>query len=282
MIQFGMRAHDFCQPAPMEEVFKRFRQGGIRHIQLALEKSISDYDFSYGNYSAGLGRYIGEKLRENQLHVAVLGCYINPVIPDETLRMAEVNRFIERLRYAKRMDADMVGTETGRYSLDMSVTPKTESRECYRLLLDSFTRIAEAAEALGVTVGVEGVFDHTLSSPEKMKEFLDDIASPSFEVILDAANLIAPWTTEPDKQNAIIDKAFSLYGDRISVLHLKDCVFTEEGVQSCTRPGEGLIVYDSLMKHIRGEKKQIIGLLEESDPQHFASDCRFFAEKCKK
>ena len=121
MIQFGMRAHDFCQPGPMEEVFEKLHKGGIRHIQLALEKSVSDYDFSYGNYSAGLGRYIGELLQKNQLHVAVLGCYINPVIPDEALRMAEVNRFIERLRYAKRMDADMVGTETGRYSLDMSV-----------------------------------------------------------------------------------------------------------------------------------------------------------------
>ncbi|HIQ75567.1 MAG TPA: sugar phosphate isomerase/epimerase [Candidatus Cottocaccamicrobium excrementipullorum] len=281
MIQFGMRAHDFCKPGKMEEVFAGLHQAGIRHIQLAMEKSISDYDFAYGNYSAGLGRFIGEKLKENDLHVAVLGCYINPVIPDEERRMAEVNRFIERLRYAKRMDADMVGTETGRYSLDMSVTPLTESKECYRLLLDSFTRIAEAAEALGVVVGVEGVFDHTLSSPEKMKQFLDDIASPSFEVILDAANLIAPWTTKPETQNEIIDKAFSLYGDRISVLHLKDCVFDENGVQVCTRPGEGLIVYDSLMKHLRSQKKQIIGLLEESDPEHFKSDCDFFAGLCR-
>ena len=280
MIQFGMRAHDYGKPGKMEEVFAALHQGGIRHIQLALEKSVTDYDFSLGHYSAGFARYIGEKLRENDLHVAVLGCYINPVIPEEARRMAEVNRFIERLRYAKRMDADLVGTETGRYSLDMSVTPLTESKECYRLLLDSFSRIAEAAEALGVVVGVEGVFDHTLSTPEKMKQFLDDIASPAFEVILDAANLVAPWAADPKTQNATIDKAFELYGDRITVLHLKDCVFDENGVQHCTRPGEGLVVYDSLMKHVREEKKQIIGLLEESDPVHFHQDCAFFANLC--
>lgn len=280
MIQFGMRAHDFCAPGKMEEVFADLHRGGVRHIQLALEKSVADYDFSYGHYSAGFARYIGETLKKNDLHVAVLGCYINPVNPDEDQRLAEVNRFIERLRYAKRMDADMVGTETGRYSVDMAVTPLTESKECYRLLLDSFTRIADAAEAMGVMVGVEGVFDHTLSSPEKMKQFLDDIDSPCFEVILDAANLVAPWGTDPEIQNRVIDKAFSLYGDRISVLHLKDCVFDEKGVQQCTRPGEGLIVYDSLMQHVRQEKKQIIGLLEESDPVHFRQDCDFFAGLC--
>lgn len=281
MIQFGMRAHDFCAPGKMEEVFAALHQGGVRHIQLALEKSVADYDFSYGHYSAGFARYIGETLKKNDLHVAVLGCYINPVNPDEEQRLADVNRFIERLRYAKRMDADLVGTETGRYSTDMAVTPLTESKECYRLLLDSFTRIADAAEAMGVMVGVEGVFDHTLSSPEKMKQFLDDIASPCFEVILDAANLVAPWGTDPEIQNRVIDKAFSLYGDRISVLHLKDCVFDEKGVQQCTRPGEGLIVYDSLMQHVRQEKKQIIGLLEESDPVHFRQDCDFFAGLCR-
>lgn len=281
MIQFGMRAHDFCKPGKLEDVFAELHHGGIRHIQLALEKSVSDYDFSYGHYSAGLARYIGEQLKKNDLHVAVLGCYINPVNPDESQRLAEVNRFIERLRYAKRMDADMVGTETGRYSVDMSVTPLTQSEDCYRLLLDSFSRIVEAAEALGVVVGVEGVFDHTLSSPQKMKRFLDDMASPSIEVILDAANLIAPWTVKPEEQNAIIEEAFSLYGDRISVLHLKDCVFDENGVQRCTRPGDGVIVYDSLMKHVRQEKKQIIGLVEESTPERFSQDCAFFADLCR-
>lgn len=277
MIQFGMRAHDFCPPGKMVDLFSGLHHAGIRHIQLALEKSVSDYDFTYGHYSAGFAHFISQKLKENDLHVAVLGCYINPVNPDEIQRMSEIKRFIERMRYAKRMNADLVGTETGRYSIDMSVTSLTESKECYRLLLDSFSQIADAAEAMGVMVGVEGVFDHTLSSPEKMKQFLDDIASPCLEVILDAANLVAPWATDPDIQNRTIDKAFSLYGDRISVLHLKDCVFDENGVQQCTRPGKGLVVYDSLLQHVQQEKPQIIGLLEESSPEYFKRDCNFFA-----
>lgn len=280
MIQYGMRAHDCCGAKCLEDLFGTIKQQGVRHIQLAFEKSIGDYDFSYGHYSAGFADYIGRKVREQGLHVAVLSCYINPVLPDEKARLAEVDRFIERLRYCKRMNADMVGTETGRFSMDMSATPMTESEECYGLLLDSFSRIAEAAEGLGVIVGVEGVFDHTLSSPEKMKRFLHDLASPAVEVILDAANLMSPETAKnPALQNAVIDKAFQYYGDRISVLHLKDCVFDQKGVQVCTPPGEGLICYDSLMRNLKQQKPHIIALLEESNPKRFAKDCAFFEQK---
>ena len=77
----------------------------------------------------------------------MLGCYINPVHPDEAARRREVDRFIERLRYAKDIGADMVGTETGRFSPDMAVTALTQSEECWRVLLGSFSRIAREAEA---------------------------------------------------------------------------------------------------------------------------------------
>ena len=138
--------------------------------------------------------------------------------------------------------------------------------------------LGDAAERLGVTVGVEGVFDHTLRSPEMMARFLKDMASPAIEVILDAANLVAPWAASPQEQNDVIDRAFQLYGDRISVLHLKDCVF-EKGVQKCVRPGTGLVCYDALMRNVRAAKPEIIGLLEESDPRHFAQDAAFFAQR---
>ena len=153
MIQFGMRAHDACRPAPMTEALDAVKAQGLEHLQLAFEKSFSDYDFTTGHYSAGFAHKIGRELAKRDLHVAVLGCYINPVHPDDAARAAEVARFVERLRYAKHCGADMVGTETGRFSPDMSVTDATYGPECYSTLLDSFSTIVDAAERLGVTVG---------------------------------------------------------------------------------------------------------------------------------
>ena len=73
----------------------------IRQIQLAFGKSISDYDFTTGHYSSGFARTIARELEKNQIHVAVLGCYINPTNPIESRRQAEVARFIEHMKYAR-------------------------------------------------------------------------------------------------------------------------------------------------------------------------------------
>ncbi|MBR2528370.1 MAG: sugar phosphate isomerase/epimerase [Blautia sp.] len=279
MIQFGMRCHDLCPKGPLTQMLDQVQEKGIRHIQLAFGKSVSDYDFSPGHYSAGFGYYIAEELKKRQIHVAVLGCYINPANPDETAREAAVDRFIEHLKYAKRIGADMVGTETGRYSVDFSVTEETKSPKCYETVRKSFARIVKAAEQLGVTVGIEGVFDHTIHSPQMMARLLADLDSEAVEVIFDAVNLMTP-ETEFDivLQRRLIDKAFSLYGDRISVLHLKDFVF-EGQKQSYRHPGEGHFDYSCLMEHISKEKPHIIGLLENSSPDRFQEDCAFLARK---
>ena len=57
MIQYGMRAHDLCPKLPLTEVLDTVRAHNIRHIQLAFGKSVSDYDFSTGHYSAGFAGY---------------------------------------------------------------------------------------------------------------------------------------------------------------------------------------------------------------------------------
>ncbi|MGI5947932.1 MAG: sugar phosphate isomerase/epimerase family protein [Lachnospiraceae bacterium] len=275
MLSFGMRCHDICPKMPMEELFQEVRANQIDQIQLAFGKSISDYDFSVGHYSAGFGRYIASLLEKNQIHVAVLGCYINPIHPIESMRQAEVAKFIEHLKYAKMIGADMVGTETGRLDPDMKVTPETFTETAYQRLLKSMREIVSVAEKLGVIVGVEGVFNHTLYSPAMMKRFLEDIDSPNVEVILDSINLIHP--DEVDRQEEVIDKAFAYYGDKITMLHMKDFVF-DGSSQIFRHVGEGLFRYEPLMKHLKEEKPHITMLLENSNKERYHSDVEFLKE----
>lgn len=275
MLSFGMRCHDLCPKMELEPLFEEIKANNIHQIQLAFQKSVSNYDFSVGHYSAGLARYVRSQLEKNDLHVAVLGCYINPTHPIESQRQAQVARFIEHLKYARMMGADMVGTETGRLDPDMKVVPDTRTEGAYQLLLKSMREIVSAAEKLGMIVGVEGVFDHTLYSPAMMKRFLADIDSPNVEVILDAVNLIHP--EEVDCQAQVIDKAFAYYGDRITMLHMKDFVF-EGRSQKFRHVGEGLFRYEPLMKHIKEQKPHITMLLENSSKERFHSDVEFLKE----
>ncbi|MCR5007498.1 MAG: sugar phosphate isomerase/epimerase [Oribacterium sp.] len=282
MIQFGMRVHDICGKGTVTEVLDKVQDLGIKYIQLAMSKSFSEVDTSVGHYNAGLGDYVGEECRKRDIHVSILGCYINPAHPDEEKRMLEVQRFIEHLKYSKRMGADMVGTETGRAHPDMKIVPETYTEENYQRVLDSFKRIRDAAEKLGVMVGVEGVFNHTLHSPEMMRRFLDDIDSVNFDVILDSVNLIKPeYEKDPAGQNAIIKKAFDLYGDRITTLHLKDGVFKDND-QRFRHPGEGFFNYEELMRQVSIWKPYIVGTLENSTPDRYYEDCRYLQEQYDK
>ena len=268
-MNYGMRCHDICPKSDIDTVFNAVRDNKINQIQLALGKSIAGYDFEYGHYSPGFGRMIRQKLEERNIHVAVLGCYINPTNPDEKERQKAVRKFIEHLKYARAIGADMVGTETGRYDAAFHVVPYTYTEGCYQLLLKSMREIVSAAEKLGVIVGVEAVHDHTLYCPEMMRRFLEDIDSPNVEAILDPVNLISAENYKD--QDEVIEKAFRLYGDRIGAIHVKDFVM-KDGEPSFANIGDGIFHYEPLLRNLKKDKPYITMLLEESNPQRYHSD----------
>ncbi len=271
-MNYGMRCHDICPKGNVDTVLDAVKALGVGQIQLALGKSIAGYDFGPGHYSPGLAHMLADKLRERHIHVAVLGCYINPTDPDEEKRQASVAKFIEHLKYAKIMGADMVGTETGRYSSSFAVVPETYTEECYRLLLKSMREIVAAAEKIGVIVGVEAVHDHTLYSPEMMRRFLDDVGSPMVEAILDPVNLISGENYQD--QEAVIGRAFRLYGDKITMVHVKDFRL-EEGRPIFEHVGNGLFCYEPLLAWLKKEKPYITMLLENSTSERYHNDVAY-------
>lgn len=272
MGNYGMRCHDICPAGPVRQVLDRVVDNGILQIQLAMGKSFTDFDSSYGHYSPGAAHMLKKELDQRDIHVAVLGCYINPTHPDDSVREAETRRFIEHLKYARVLGADMVGTETGRYDADFKVVPYTYTEGNYQLLLKTMRQIVKAAEKLGVIVGVEAVHDHTLYCPEMMRRFLEDIDSPNVEAILDPVNLLSEDNYQ--NQDEVIANAFKLYGDRIGVLHIKDAVM-DGGVLKFANVGEGLFHYEHLMKLVKEQKPHVAMLLEESNPKRCHRDIEF-------
>lgn len=271
-MSFGMRGHDLGGKQNFSEFLEKVSENKINLVQLAFKKSISDIDFSLGNYNAGLGYFIKKNLDKNDIHVAVLGCYINPTNPIEAKRQEAVNTFIEHLKYARMIGADMVGTETGRYDPNLKIVPYTYTEGAYQLLLKSMKEIVSAAEKLGVIVGVEGVATHTLYSPEMMQRFLRDINSPNVEVILDPVNLLD--INNYKEQEKVLDRAFEYYGDKISVLHVKDFKIEDNEVKF-EQVGEGLFNYEHLFSHIKAKKPHITMLIENSNEARYKSDCEY-------
>jgi hexulose-6-phosphate isomerase len=79
--------------------------------------------------------------------------------------------------------------------------------------LADFREIAPMAERLGVSIGIENVWNKFLSSPIEMRAFVDEVGSPSVGVYLDVANCLRTGYPEHWIQ---------LLAHRIKGVHFKD------------------------------------------------------------
>ncbi len=255
-MNIGVRAHDISAQN-ISELFSKINKMGFGSVQLALKKSVKEFELTSGSFSPGLAKYFKDALIKNNICVSVLGSYINPINPDDEARESALSFFEENLKYARFLGADMVGTETG--CLD---TPdKTHGEENYQVFLSSMKRLVKTAEKLGVFIAVEAVSSNTINNPKKMKRFLDDIDSPNVLVILDTVNMLN--LDNYKEHEKVIDEAFELYKDKIAAVHLKDFKY-EDGRLLRTIPGEGEFNFDYLFKTLKKHKPHISMLMEEN------------------
>lgn len=210
MINFGLRGHDISNSGFEDTCMTAF-ETGITELQLALAKTSSDINFDKIGYDTEMSAYFKQTLEKYKLYVSVLGCYINPVDENPEMRSIQLTRFKSFISYAKDFDACVIGTETGMCR---------DFEQNYRILLNSLIPIAEYAEQQGVTVGIEPVWCHTISSPKKMKCLLNDIGSKSVGIIFDPVNLITGenYTYHTN----IISEMLDTLADKIKVVHIKD------------------------------------------------------------
>ncbi|QQO10822.1 sugar phosphate isomerase/epimerase family protein [Breznakiella homolactica] len=277
MVQIGLRAHDFGKTTPelLAESLVSFRPASI---QLAFAKALVNPPQVPGGLSHGYANYIRSVFEKQNIRIAVLGCYINPVHPDADIRNRMLLSFEEHLRFARDFNCPLVGTETGSCNPDCSWHPDTEKPATFDLFCRSIERLLTAAEKCGSIVGVEAVAgQHTISSVELMEKLIEKMASPALKVIYDPVNLI-PETGLAESQEAFFSKAFSAFGKHITAIHSKDFRM-EKGRKTGTFPtGTGQMDYKSFLKILLQQKPGIDILLENSSPAAAAESMRFLRE----
>ena len=222
MTTIGARAHDFPFHTP-EELFDAIAESGYRAVQLACPKSFS--------WSYPLTEEQTERIRaaseRTGVRVSVLGCYVDPAAQDPEARRKAVETYINGIRTAKELGALCVGTETTYFGMPESERPAAMER-----LTDSVLRMAEAAEKYGVNMGIEPVFEHTLSTPELALELKRRVDSPRLKWIWDAVNQLDPSLRQ---ENAIHQRhTAELLGEDILAMHIKGVRWKQTGVkQGC-------------------------------------------------
>ncbi len=260
--EFGLRGHDIG--SNLDEMCENAKKYGVKKLQFALAVTCKDINFDEVGFDEEIAKNIKAKLDEYNLHVSVLGCYIDPISPDIEFRNKQLKRFENFISYAKYFGADMIATETG----FLSTMEETRSEETYQLLLDNLRPLVRTAEEKGVMMAIEMVHIHPMYSPKRLRRLLDDINSPNLGAILDVSNLIYPETK--NCQCDFINDTFDLLGKELKAIHLKDFVFEDETNKHFALAGSGELMTEMLFDRIYALEKMPEIILDSTKVAQYA------------
>ena len=250
----GARAHDYRGGTP-DELFVNIAGDGFCALQLAFKKS---FGVAYP-VPAPFLEETAEALKKHQLHLAVVGCYIDPALPDSQKRKEQVESFIAALSAAKALHAGCVGTETT--NLEKAGGHR---RKALSLLIDSLCRMAEAAEKLEVNIGIEPVYDHVMHNVDETLEVIEKVGSARVRIIWDAVNLLSRETVMD--QPGFFRSCYDAFKDRLIAMHLKDFVLDADGKKPARPLFEGQLDVKALLSLVKTDANIPI-LREQAIPE---------------
>ncbi len=271
-LNLGVRAHDFAR-VPLDLLIEKIQQHSFSNIQFAVKKSFPESVTRLSDLSPGVASYYGGAFRRADIHLAVLGCYVNIVASDPAERAEALNGFATHLRLARDFGASLVGTETG--SVGEGHTTDNFTEEAFQQVVASVRIMVAEAERFGVTIGIEAGQNHPLHSAQLTRRLLDEVPSSNLQIILDCANLMSPDNYR--EQNRIIEEALELLGNRIAVIHLKDFTI-KQGRIHIVPVGQGLLNFSPILRYMKYQRPHIHGILE-STPESDMEDSVAFLQR---
>ena len=273
-MRIGVRGHDLGSYS-LDELGKVINENGVSSIQLVLRKAITEFNVQKGSLNPGMAKHIKETLDRNNVDISILGSYINMAHPDENELNELLDSFKEHIRFAKYLNCNIVGTETGAPNREYVYTPENNTEESFQTFIKSLRVVVEEAEKFGVIVGIEGVTNHIINTPKKMKRVLDTVKSDNLQVIFDPVNFIDESNYK--RQDEIISESFELFGDRIVLVHAKDFIY-ENGKVVRVPIGTGDFNYPLLLSLIK-ERKPHVDIIIEVTTLDTLGNSREYLEK---
>ena len=274
-MKIGIRLHDTA-PGTLKERLGFARAQGFCCAHVALSKVLDDFAMKDApekltdEYAAA----VSQDFRDTGMDCAVLGCYLNLADPDAERRAKTQAIYRAHLRFAARIGADVVGTETYANPESRFSEPAAQSEDAFRLFTDSLKTVVKYAEEADAILAVEPVYHHIISTPERAERMLDAVPSDHLQIILDAVNLIGPESA--DRAEEIVEDAVRRLGDRVRILHMKDFVILPDGKQRSCACGLGRMRYDRLLA-FAGER-DLPMTLEDTVPDN-AEEARLHLER---
>lgn len=183
---------------------------------------------------------------EGGVEILAMSATYNMIHPDPAVREAGHVR-LETLAAASRGVTGLLTLCTGTRDAEdqWRAHPDNDTPEAWRDLLTSMERAVSIAERHDLDLGIEPEFANVVSSAQRARRLIDEIASPRLKIVLDPANLFEEASLSD--QRRIVAVSIETLADRIVMAHAKDR--TAEG--AFTTAGAGVLDYPHFLRCLR-------------------------------
>ncbi len=140
------------------------------------------------------------------------------------------------LQLAKWLDTDTILLVPG------IVSPEISYEDAYNRAKTCIKELVPTAEALGVSIGVENVWNKFLLSPLEFRQFLDEIGSTHVGAYFDAGNVLV---------YGYPDQWIRILGKRIKKVHVKDFKSNIGNITAFCNPLQGNVPWAEVNKALK-------------------------------
>lgn len=267
-MRIGIRAHDIFLNDP-SALTKKIKSEGLGYVQLVLKKS---FNKNIEELNEEEIQNIVKNFQENDLQIAMLGSYFNPVHSNKEFLKTNIERFKNHLRLAKHFNTRYVGTETGSYLDDpWDYHPRNHLEESYCEVREVVRDLVRCAEKHDAVVLIEGAYNHLIYEPKLLNRLVREINSDNLRVTIDLFNYLN--TENYLQQREIFDESLSLLKDKISVFHLKDFIY-DNGKLVQVGLGQGLMDYPYYLEQMKNLPDAVM-IMEGIQGEDIASSVKY-------
>ncbi len=237
----GFRAHDFGKFDKTSQLIDEIKKiQNSTCIQLALNKVFTKYN-NYKELSNDDAISISNELNKNNIKIAIIGSYINPIHPDEELRKYEWEKFENAILKSKYLNCPFVGTETGITNLHDEYDIETFNEKNLNIFYQFLDKMLNLAQKNNAIVSIEPVSNkHTISSLERTINMINKFKCDNLKIIYDSVNMmdksgikekdgivksIPSYEAQKNFHDLILDEI----SNEVIALHIKDFKINSHG-----------------------------------------------------
>ena len=225
---------------PLKDSFKLAKDAGFDGVEVALDEvgeialDTSDealLEIKRQAHEAGI-----------ELYSVASGLYWSYWLNSDCEAEREKAKSIVRrqLEVAKILGCDTILVIPGTVNAEFAAPGRViDYKTTYERSLAAIKELAPYAEKLGVSIGLENVWNKFLNSPMEMSDFIDKVGSPFVGSYFDVGNVVF---------NGFPEHWIRALGNKIKKIHFKDYRVAAGGLHGCVDLLAGDVNYPEVMK----------------------------------